>query len=270
MVVGALGMLSAHAGVLGFEFARMYRANRHDPRHPVSVRSAVAAWCAETLISARVFYWDQPFRSHAVEDRLTSQPGQRAVVLIHGFVCNRGFWNTWMRRLRALGIPYLAISLEPIFGTIDDGTDVIDVAVRRATQATGLAPVIVAHSMGGLSVRAWLRAHSADDRVHHIISIAAPHQGTDLAQYASSDTTKRMRIGSPWLTALAASEPHSRYRLFTCYYGHCDNIVFPTNSATLPGAANRHLAGRAHIQMALCDEVFQEAARWAAPKPAAT
>ncbi len=166
-----------------------------------------------------------------------------------------------MRQLRDLGIPYLAITLEPIFGTIDDGADAIDAAVRRATQATGLTPVIVAHSMGGLSVRAWLRANAADERVHHIITIATPHQGTALAQFASSEVTKRMRIGSPWLAALAASEPRSRCQLFTCYYGHCDNIVFPVRSATLPGADNRHVAALAHIQMGLCAEVFHEVVR---------
>ena len=167
-----------------------------------------------------------------------------------------------MRQLRARGIPFLAITLEPVFGTIDDGADAIDAAVRQATQATGLTPVIVAHSMGGLSVRAWLRARSADDRVHHIVTIATPHQGTALASCARSDVTRRMRIGSPWLTALAAAEPLSRYRRFTCFYGHCDNIVFPVRAATLPGADNRHLRGHAHVHMlrhpAVLAEVLQQ------------
>ena len=269
MVAGVLGLLSMHAGVLALEFTLMYRANRHDPQHPVSASSVFTAWCAETLMSARVFYWDQPFRSHAIADQLAPTQGygqgQRAVVLVHGLVCNRGFWNPWMRQLRARGIPFLAITLEPVFGTIDDGADAIDAAVRQATQATGLTPVIVAHSMGGLSVRAWLHARSADDRVHHIITIATPHQGTALASCARSDVTKRMRIGSAWLTALAAAEPLSRHRLFTCFYGHCDNIVFPVRAATLPGADNRHVDSAAHIQMVQRDEVFQEVLRWLAP-----
>ena len=270
--MGVLGLLSVHAGVLAFEFLLMYLANRHDRQHPVSAWRIFNAWRAETLISARVFYWEQPFRSHAVEDQLrpTHWQGQRAVVLIHGLVCNRGFWNPWMRQLRELGIPCLAITLEPVFGTIDDGSDAIDAAVCRAAQATGLPPVIVAHSMGGLSVRAWLRAYSADDRVHRIITIAAPHQGTALAQHASSDTARRMQIDSPWLTALAASEAPARYQRFTCYYGNCDNVVFPVRQATLPGADNRHVPALAHIQMALCDEVFEETLRWTAPPPATT
>ena len=264
-LVGVLGMLSIHAAVLACECFLMYRTNRHHWQHPVSARSAIGAWCAETLISARVFYWDQPFRSQAIDDHLPPTREQRAVVLIHGLLCNRGFWNRWTRQLRALGVPCLAITLEPVFGTLDDGSDAIDAAVCRATEATGLRPVIVTHSMGGLSVRAWMQARSADHRVHHVVTIAAPHQGTALAHHATSEAAKRMRIGSRWLTALAAAEPPSRYRLFTCFYGNCDNIVFPMRNATLPGAANRHVPSSAHIQMVHRDEVFQEVLRWAAP-----
>ncbi len=262
MMAGLLALPAVHAGTLALEFVLMYWANRLDPAHPLRVRSACSAWCAETLISAWVFYWLQPFRSHAISDQLGLPQGRRAVVLIHGLVCNRGFWNPWMRRLRSLGIPCIAINLEPVFGTIDDGAEAIDTAVRQATLATGLTPVIVTHSMGGLSVRAWLRAKSADDRVHRIVTIAAPHHGTALAKLATSDVARRMRIGSPWLTALAGAEPPSRYRLFTCFYSHSDNIVFPTRHATLPGADNRHVPASGHIQMAHRAEVFREVMRW--------
>ena len=262
VIVGVLLMPAVHAGVLALEFLLMYRANRPDPTHPLRLRTVCLAWCAETLISAWVFYWLQPFRSQAIDDRLEAGQARRAVVLIHGLVCNRGFWNAWLYKLQGLGIPCIAISLEPVFGTIDDGVDAIDTAVRQATQATGLTPVIVTHSMGGLSVRAWLRATSADHRVHRIITIAAPHQGTALARLATSDVARRMRIGSSWLNTLAAAEPSTRYRLFTCFYSHCDNIVFPAQRATLPGADNRHVSASAHIQIAYRDEVFNEVVRW--------
>jgi triacylglycerol esterase/lipase EstA (alpha/beta hydrolase family) len=60
--------------------------------------------------------------------------------------------------------------------------------VRRVTQATGLPPVIVAHSMGGLATRAWLRAFSADARVHRVITLGTPHGGTWLGAGARLPT----------------------------------------------------------------------------------
>jgi hypothetical protein len=51
------------------------------------------------------------------------------------------------------------------------------------------------------------------------------------------------------LLQLAAQEPAQRYRRFTCFHSHCDNIVFPASAATLPGADNRHLRGHAHVHL---------------------
>ena len=79
------------------------------------------------------------------------------MLFVHGFFCNRGLWNPWMRRLRAAGIPFVAVNLEPVFGSIDSYASIVEAAVRSLEQATGGAPVIVAHSMGGLAVRSWLQ-----------------------------------------------------------------------------------------------------------------
>jgi hypothetical protein len=48
----------------------------------------------------------------------------------------------------------------------------------------------------------------------------------------------------------------ARHTLFTCWYSNCDNIVFPTSTAMLPGADNRLLRGAAHVQLAFVPEVM--------------
>lgn len=261
VVAGTFVVLFAHSAVLAIEFALLHRQHRGHPVHPTQVSMVVRAWFDETWIALRVFLWDQAFRSRSLTDGLLDSTGRRPVLLIHGYVCNRGFWNSWMRRLRAGRIPHHAITLKPAFGSIDDAVDAIDAAVNEVTQATGLAPVVVAHSMGGVSVRAWMRKHAADDRVHHVVTIASPHQGAWLARYGHSRNALQLRIGSPWLKELSSSEPPSRYRRFTCFYGHCDNVVFPMEVAMLPGADNRHVESAAHIQMAGRDAVYREVVR---------
>jgi len=133
--------------------------------------------------------------------------------------------------------------------------------VQRLTAATGRPPLLVAHSMGGLAVRAWLRDFDGDARVHGVVTIGTPHHGTWLGRFARFGNAQQMRWHSPWLEQLAASEPPGRYRRFTCFYGHCDNVVFPCSTATLPGADNRHLRGHAHVHMlrhpAVLAEVLQ-------------
>ena len=78
-----------------------------------------------------------------------------------------------------------------------------------------------------------------------------------------------MRRASPWLRALAAREPAGRAARFTCFYSHCDNIVFPPATATLPGADNRHLPGVAHVHMAEMREPWDELLRRLQPDAAA-
>src|SRR6185369_10614315 len=131
------------------------------------------AWLRETLIAPIVFCWRQPFRWREVPDRYAAGPGQparRGVVFIHGFVCNRGFWTPWLKELRARGHPFIAVNLEPVFGSIDEYVPIIEQAVRAIIDATGMPPVLVCHSMGGLAARAWLRAMAANARVHHVIT----------------------------------------------------------------------------------------------------
>jgi hypothetical protein len=70
-----------------------------------------------------------------------------------------------------------------------------------------------------------------------------------------------MRQRSDWLASLAGREAPGRGTRFTCFYGHCDNIVFPPSTATLPGADNRHLAGVAHVAMADRQEPYAEMLR---------
>jgi triacylglycerol lipase len=68
-----------------------------------------------------VFCWRQPFRSQRWPDQLPADAhGRRGVLLVHGFVCNRGLWNPWLQRLRRTGRAHVAVNLEPVFGSIDD------------------------------------------------------------------------------------------------------------------------------------------------------
>ena len=167
-----------------------------------------------------------------------------------------------METLKARGIPFVAVTLAPPFGSIDRYVDTVEAAVSRLEAATGLAPVAVGHSMGGLALRAWRARAATPSRVHRVVTIGTPHHGTWIARHARTRNGFEMQIGSPWLEALVEAEKGDDvYRGFTCFWGHCDNIVFPTRGATLPGADNRHIAGTPHVAMAFHPEVIDHVLR---------
>jgi pimeloyl-ACP methyl ester carboxylesterase len=258
-LAGFLVITCGYIGFLGLEFVALWFVNRTDPAPRPRVRELLGAWLGETLTAPRVFCGWQPFLHRAIPDHVPDglgMTGQRGVVLVHGFFCNRGFWTPWLRRLRAEGRVFAAVSLEPVFGSIDGYAPQIDAAVRRVTAATGLPPLLVCHSMGGLAARAWLRAMKAEDRVFHVVTIGTPHRGTWLARFGHAANGVQMRLGSDWHAQLDHGMPENRHALFTCWYSNCDNIVFPTSTATLPGAENRLVHGAAHVQMAFLPQVM--------------
>lgn len=253
---GAAVILFGYAAVLGFEFVLLAFVRQGDPAPRASAAQLARAWWGEVRSAPVVFCWRQPFRSQAEPDHLPAEAqGRTPCLLVHGFVCNRGFWNPWLRRLRAAGVPFIAVNLEPVFGSIDDYVAILEAAAARLHRATGRAPFVIAHSMGGLAVRAWLQR--CGPAVAHVVTIGTPHQGTWLARFGLSANGRQMRQRGRWTESLAGLEG-GRYERFTCFYSHCDNIVFPPSTATLPGADNRHVPGSAHVHLAFQEAVVAE------------
>ena len=261
-LAGALLVVFGYALVLALEFLLLGLAHGNDPTPRAHVRQLLRAWWGEVLSAPVVFCWRQPFRSRRWPDQLPADAtGRQGVLLVHGFVCNRGLWNPWLQRLTAQGTPFVAVNLEPVFGSIDDTLQVVDVAMQRLEQVTGRAPLVVAHSMGGLVMRRWLAERGGAARVAHLITLGTPHYGTWLARWGTTRNARQMQQRSPWLQALAQRESAAGAAHFahvSCYYSHCDNIVFPPATATLPGARNLHLSAVAHVHMVERPEPWAE------------
>ncbi len=261
-----------HAPVLALEFFWASRLARHALARrekgaesaPVQPRPGtvqwLGAWWREVWMGVRVFGWQQPWAHAAHADHLDPEAmGRMGVVLVHGFYCNRGFWNPWMARLRQAGIPFIAVSLEPARAGIAEQARGIDPAVQRLTQLTGRAPLLVGHSMGGLAIRSWLATQPDHLALRHeVITIGSPHHGTALARLSGSPAARQMRQGSDFLSGLMQRESDARRSRLTCYWSVCDNIVFPASTATLAGARNIALPGLPHVGLVQAPEIFQD------------
>jgi predicted alpha/beta hydrolase family esterase len=247
-LAGLCAVIFGHALFLAIEFIMSYRVGRKDPIPRATAVQYMAAWLAECRIAPRVFCWRQPFRSVSISDRLQADD-RRGAVLIHGFVCNRGFWNPWLRELQASGRAFVAVNLEPPFGSIGDYVSIIDDAIARVSAATGQPPLLICHSMGGLAARAWLRK-SDGARVSCIVTIATPHKGTWLARFGRSANSREMRMSGEWPQKIDREPTSARRAPFICWYSNSDNIVFPPSVATLPGADNRLVPGQGHVELA--------------------
>lgn len=252
-VLGAMLVMGAVPILFMVQFVLLAWVARHDDVPRPSAGQLLKAWWGEVRLLYPVFYWRLPFRWNAVPDT----PGaarRRGVVLVHGFLCNRGFWLPWMRQLQASGIPFAAVNLEPVIGSIDDYAAIIEAGVQQLVRATGQPPLLVCHSMGGLAARAWLGLPQRSP-VAGVVTIGSPHHGTWLARFGHGANGRQMRQGSRWLGALADCSAVGCPPM-TCWYSNCDNIVFPPTTATLAGADNRLVRGAAHVELAFHPEVM--------------
>jgi triacylglycerol lipase len=253
-----LALLGLNALALGVEQVLAARVHGQDPVPPPGPARRVQAWWREAVASGRAFGWSMPFASQRWPDVLGArEQGGRGVLLVHGYLCNRGFWNRWYPRLQAQGIPFVSVSLEPVFGSIDGYADQLDAALVQLQRATGQAPLVVCHSMGGLVLRAWRQtrlqrgepAEATDARIHHVLTIGTPHRGTWLARFGRQVNAVQMRRDSLWLQTLSASESPAWRARFTCVWSDCDNVVFPPCCGLLEGAASLHRPGRGHQEL---------------------
>ncbi len=176
------------------------------------------------------------------------------VLLLHGYGCNSGYWAHLIPRLDAAAISHAALDLEPMMGDIDDYVPMVQRAVDGLCERTGCAGVIiVAHSMGGLVARAYMRA-CGSERVRHVFTLGTPHHGTSLAKLGVGRNAVQMRRSnadaeSVWLRDLASSESAYTRSLITSMFTHHDNIVAPQTSSVLPGARSIEFGGVGHVAM---------------------
>ncbi|MDB5962925.1 MAG: hypothetical protein JWP59_4219, partial [Massilia sp.] len=176
------------------------------------------------------------------------------VLLLHGYGCNSGYWIQLARRLGDARISYATVDLEPVTGAIDDYIAQVEDAVQALLHGSGAGRIaIVAHSMGGLVARAWLRQYGSA-RLARLITLGSPHHGTVLANFgvgANALQMRRSRAGeaSAWLRALDAAESASTRALITSIYSHQDNIVAPQTSSCLQGARQIAVKGVGHVAL---------------------
>ncbi len=177
-------------------------------------------------------------------DRLA--PGKQPILLVHGYGCSRGVWWLLRRRLEAAGHTVASVSLAPPYISLGRLEPLLNQRIEEICAATGSPQVtLICHSMGGLVARCYLARHG-NERVARLITLATPHQGSDLSQIGFGQNSREMTSGSLWLQDMAA-EPLSvpAISLRNAY----DNYVMPQENQRLPGAQDIELPPVGHIAM---------------------
>lgn len=156
------------------------------------------------------------------------------ILLVHGMADNRSIFTLLRRGLRRRGFGrVLSINYSPLT------TDVRVAAVRLAEQVevlvaeTGYERIhVVGHSLGGLIARYYVTRLGGDARVHTLVTLGTPHQGTFNAYALPSLLCRQLRPGSDLMRELDARALGCRTR-FVAYWSDLDQMIFPQTNAVL-------------------------------------
>lgn len=218
--------------------------------------ASLRLFCGEFIATLYTSSIGMPFENFSY--RRPSDANGTAVLLVHGYLCNGGYWSMLSERLMHAKIAHRALSLEPIFGDIDGYVDAIEVAINELSLDNKTKQVmVVVHSMGGLAVRAYMRRHG-DSKIAKVITLGTPHHGTHMANSGLGMNCRQMSRdeasdgdgASEWLRELAKTEDNTRRAKFVSIFSHHDNIISPQTSSVYEGAQNIALHGVGHVALA--------------------
>jgi triacylglycerol esterase/lipase EstA (alpha/beta hydrolase family) len=170
-----------------------------------------------------------------------------ALLLVHGVAVNDGVWFALRRDLARRGLgPVYTINYGPPLAGIEHFAGQLASRVDAIRAATGAERVtLIAHSMGGLVARAYLRRFGAA-RIAQLITIGTPHHGSMLAYTFPGCCLAQMHPGNPWLLELNRDESAPTPVPITSIWSRHDSMVAPQASSALRNAENIALVGVAH------------------------
>ena len=268
----AVVVLAVATGSVVFNVLAYRQAARYRRRHPapcaeetfeVSLPGTLAwlgAFLREAAVTALlVLTVPLGVRRHRVRS-LGDGQARRPVVLLHGWAQHTANFLWLARRLRRDGwLDVYSVRHTALGGDIERSAarlgDVID-GIRRTCGASHVD--VVAHSMGGLVARAYVRARGAASGIGRLITLGTPHQGTRVFSWLGVEPMLvQMRPESPLLSRLGADDPVPALVDCTAIYSVDDALVVPSTAAYYPGAFNIELRGLGHMSMLFSPRVYE-------------
>jgi pimeloyl-ACP methyl ester carboxylesterase len=156
------------------------------------------------------------------------------IILIHGVVDNRSVFAMLKRGLRRRGFGrIMTLNYSPLTEDVREVATRLEELVEQVCIETGYERVhVIGHSMGGLVGRYFVQRMGGDSRVHTLVTLGTPHEGTAPAHLVPHPVARQMRRGSDIVTELAAPAPGCRTR-FVAIWSDLDQMIVPKANARL-------------------------------------
>jgi triacylglycerol lipase len=185
------------------------------------------------------------------------------ILFVHGYLGSTANWDTMRQRFLSDGwkdYELYAYNYSFLSSNATSAAEIRD-QVNDIMSKTGATKVdIIAHSMGSVSSRYYLKNLGGSEKVHAWVSLAGPNHGTDDVDRQNCQTVPCREIapGSAFLLALNAVDETPGLTRYATWRSTCDTTIIPTSSVILSGATNNIEACVFHFNFLVDAGVYQE------------
>lgn len=184
------------------------------------------------------------------------------ILFVHGWSSSASTWNTMIGRFEKDGYPKSHLSAYSYNTSQSNKTSAaneVKPRVESLLAATGAEKVdIVAHSMGSLNSRWYIKFLGGEAKVDEWVSLGGPNHGTNTAFFCFSTACTEMRPGSTFLNELNAGDETPGSVNYGTWWSPCDEVINPDSSVPLSGATNTETACISHSNLHQNETVYNQ------------
>jgi pimeloyl-ACP methyl ester carboxylesterase len=187
------------------------------------------------------------------------------ILLLHGMVDNRSIFTLLRRALRRRGFGRIwTMNYHVLTHDLRAAARRLERTVESICEQTGYERIhVVGHSMGGIVARYYVQRMGGDERVHTLVTLGSPHEGTAAARLLPRGVAKQLRPSSEIIEELARPAPGCRTR-FVAFWSDLDVLIAPKDSARIDHpdlqARNVFMRGVGHLSLPIDNRVTREIA----------
>jgi len=190
-------------------------------------------------------------------DRPRPAGARRPVVLIHGWSLNRASMALLAARLRRDGRDVYTVNYPSLLSDTDAKAAHLAVTLRRIAAESASEKVdVVAHSLGGVLIRAVACHHAGLGLLGNVVTLGSPHRGCALAVLLDGFGLRQLRPRSRYLERLAADDTMASSVNVAALASKFDAIAFPLECCEYRQAPNVNIEGVGHHGLLLSEQVY--------------
>jgi triacylglycerol esterase/lipase EstA (alpha/beta hydrolase family) len=192
-----------------------------------------------------------------------SSLAQDPILFVHGWTESASLWNTMIGRFEKDGYAKSAL-MAYSYNTATSNKTLAETEVKSHVETLlknnpGATKVdIIAHSMGSLNTRWYIKFDGGESKVDDWVSLGGPNHGTETANACTQTSCVEMRVGSTFLKELNATDETPGAVNYGTWWSPCDEIINPDESVILSGASNHKTACLTHAALTTDETVYKE------------